>query len=348
MVKADAYGLGAEAVVAALSDVPAPEGPWGFGVAAVAEGEALRGAGWAGRLMVTAPIPRGELHRAAAAGLTPALSDLQTIGRWAEIADGIGRRLAFHVEVDTGMGRAGFPWSRAESWAREIARIAREWLVWEGTFTHFHSADAPDLGATDEQWERFRTALDALPEGQGRELVHVANSAASIRRAGFGCDLVRPGIYLYGGAAGPGAEPLPVASVRARLVLVREVAAGATVGYGATYRATRDERWGTVAIGYGDGVPRALAAGGGELLIRGTRVPIIGRVSMDMTTVDLTGIPDAEVGDVVTVIGTDGTSEITLDEVAGRCGTISYEILAGLTPRLPRVYLAEPASAEVG
>jgi alanine racemase len=130
-----------------------------------------------------------------------------------------------------------------------------------------------------------------------------------------------------------------VVSLRARLVLAREVTEGSTVGYGATYRAARRERWGTVAIGYGDGVPRALAAGGGEVLVHGRRVPIIGRISMDMITIDLSDVPAAEPGDVVTLIGADGRDQITLDEVARRCGTISYEILTRFTPRLPRVYL---------
>ena len=337
MVKADAYGLGATAVVAALSELAGPDEPWGFGVAAVAEAEALRETGWRGRVMVFTPLPPGEYDRAAAARLTPALSAVAAVRRWAEAAAGVGEKLPFHLEVDTGMGRAGLPWWSAGDWGREVAAAAADRLVWEGTFTHFHSADEPDLAPTDEQVERFRSALAALPADEGRAVVHVANSAASLRRSGFGCDLVRPGIYLYGGAAGPDAQPLPVASVRARLVLVRDVPRGATVGYGATYRATRGERWGTVAIGYGDGVPRALSTGGGQAIVRGVRVPIIGRISMDMTTIDLTEVPDAEPGDVVTVIGADAGAEITLDEVARRCGTISYEILTGLTPRLPRV-----------
>jgi alanine racemase len=338
MVKADAYGLGAGPVVGALAGVPPGEGPWGFGVAAAAEGEALRGIGWSGRILLIAPTPPGEIERAALAGLTPAFSDVRSLARWTAIADRMGQKLPFHVEIDTGMGRAGFPWRSAQEWAPAIAATTEGMAEWEGTFTHFHSADEPELGPTDEQWDRFRAALAAIPEPLGRSVVHVANSAASLRRAGFGCDLVRPGIYLFGGDAGPGVRPRPVVSVRARLVLVREVDPGATAGYGATYRATRRERWGTVALGYGDGVPRALAAGGGEMLIRGVRVPIIGRVSMDMTTIDLTDVPDAVAGDTVTLVGADGEAEITLDEVARRCGTISYEILTGLTPRLPRVY----------
>ncbi len=342
MVKADAYGLGVERVVRALADVPAKGGPWGFGIATVGEGEALRRLGWAGRVLVTAPAAPGELRRAGEANLTLCISTLEILQAWAEMAVRLGRELGFHAEVDTGMGRAGFAWQQAKEWGRDVALLTEGRLRWEGCFTHFHSADEQDGRPTEEQWGRFREALAALPASAEPRVVHCANSAATLRFGGFameGCQVVRPGIYLYGGRAGPDTEPQPVVSLRARLVLVRDVAEGSTVGYGATYRATRPERWGTVSIGYGDGVPRALATGGGEALVRGHRVPLIGRVSMDMVTVDLTSVPDALPVEVVTFIGSDGEAEITLDEVAGRCGTISYEILTGLTPRLPRVYL---------
>jgi alanine racemase len=340
MLKADAYGLGLEAVFGAVRDGLAPGGPWAVGIAAVAEGEAVRGLGWRGRVLVFSPVPPAEYPRAARAGLTPALSDPQAVAQWAAAAREAGRRLAFHAEIDTGMGRAGFPWAGAASWGPRVREAAGDLLEWEGCFTHFHSADEADLAPTDAQHRRFRAALeslDAAEAGAGR-VTHSANSAATLRRGGYGDGLVRPGIYVYGGEAGPGVRPEPVAALRARLALVRDVPAGATVGYGATYAARGPERWGTLAIGYGDGVPRALSPAGGEALVRGRRVPIVGRVSMDATVVDLTTVPDAAAGDVATLIGRDGDETITLDEVARRCGTISYEILTGLTPRLPRVY----------
>jgi alanine racemase len=338
MVKANGYGLGLEPVARALQGTPGLA-IWAFGVAAVAEGEELRRTGWAGRLLVFSPVPPGELERAADADLTLCLSDVESVRSWAALASRLGRPLALHSEVDTGMGRAGFPWDRAAQWGPAL-RAELGPLEWEGCFTHFHSADAPDLRSTEEQWRRFRAALDALEQVAPAPLVvHVANSAASLREGGFGADLGRPGIFMYGGAAGPGTTPAPVAAVRARISLVREVEPGTTVGYGAEYAATRRERWGTLAIGYGDGVPRALWRGGGEVLVGGRRVPIIGRISMDATTIDLTAVPDAEPGDVATLLGRDGDEEITVDQLASRCGTISYEILTGLTPRLPRVYL---------
>jgi alanine racemase len=169
-------------------------------------------------------------------------------------------------------------------------------------------------------------------------VVHCANSAAALRRGGYGMELVRPGIFLYGGRAGPGTEPEPVAAVRARVGRVAQVPAGTTLGYGATYRASRPERWASLSIGYGDGVRRALATSAGLALLRGVRVPIVGRISMDVTVVDATAVPAVTPGDAATLIGRDGDEEITVDQVAARVGTISYEILTGLGSRLPRMY----------
>jgi alanine racemase len=339
MLKANAYGLGVEAVLRMVRAELSPDELHAVGVAAVAEGEQLRELGWTGRVVVFAPAPPAEFPRAAAAGLTLALSDTESVRRWAAAARDAGRRLAFHAEIDTGMGRAGFPWEGAAQWGAEVRAAAGDLLEWDGCFTHFHSADEPELAPTDAQQRLFLQALEALPDGAPRRVAHSANSAAALRRNGFGMDLVRPGIFLYGGSAGPGAVPEPVASLRARIALVKEVPAGWSCGYGATYTARRPERWGTLAIGYGDGVRRALSPGGGEALVRGHRVPVIGRISMDMTVVDLTEVPEAGVGDAATLVGRDGGEQILLDEVAAKCGTISYEILTGLGARLPRVYV---------
>ncbi len=336
MLKANAYGLGMERVLAALL----PEQPWGFGVAAVAEGEALRGCGWRGPAVVFAPIAPGEYARAAAANLALCLSDVEALRGWVQAGRSAGRRVAFHTEIDTGMGRAGFSWSEAAVWGAAVAALAGLESRWEGCFTHFHSADEPVLAPTDEQWERFEYALRNLPAPRdgSQRLVHATNSAAALRRPEYARNLVRPGIFLYGGEVGAEYHPWAVAALRARVVLVRGVPAGATVGYGATYQAARPERWATLAIGYGDGLRRALGPAGGEVLIRGQRAPIIGRISMDVTVVNVANIPGVVPGDVATLIGRDRDVEIRLDEVAARCGTISYEILTGLGPRLPRVY----------
>jgi alanine racemase len=338
MVKADAYGLGVERVVRALE----PLEPWGYGVATADEGAALRALGVTRPILVCAPLTAEAVPTAAQARLTPAISDLASLEHWAAAAAAYGP-LDMHVEIDTGMGRAGFDWRETQQWAPVVRATATGSLRWTGVFTHFHGADSADPTATMAQWERFRDALDQLPVSREDLMVHAANSAAALRWPQLAADAVRPGIFLYGGHPATDADiavvPRPVVAVRARLALVRDVPPGSTVGYGATHVARGWERWGTLGIGYGDGVPRRLG-NRGSAIVRGRVVPFVGRTSMDMTVVDITGVPDADVGDVVTLIGTDGGCSITLDDVAELAETISYEILTGLRPRLPRVEIA--------
>jgi alanine racemase len=274
---------------------------------------------------------------AAEQGLTPAISDAAMLDYWSEIGD----RAPFHLEIDTGMGRAGFDWRETSAWGERVRSAIARGAVCAGVFTHFHGADAAESNAATTQWQRFRDALAQLPLSTEDLLIHACNSAAALRWPEYALDAVRPGIFLYGGhpvPEVPGEErfrPEPVASVHARVVLVRDVPPGSTVGYGATHAARGWERWATLAIGYGDGLPRALG-NVGAALVQGRRARIVGRISMDMTVVDVTGISGVTAGDVATFIGSDGEEEILVDEVAAQAGTISYEILTGLTPRLRR------------
>jgi alanine racemase len=337
MVKADAYGLGMERVVRTLE----PLGPWGYGVATAREGAELRELGVTRPILVAGPLPREDTELAARAGLTASISSLAGLDAWAGSADRVGAELAFHVEVDTGMGRTGFDWREVTRWAPALVERAGGRARWTGVFTHFHSADVEDRSTVVEQWERFRGTLVQLPVPREHLMVHAANSAAALRWPDLALDAVRPGIFLYGGHPAPGVAgvpaPEPVVSVRARVALVREVLAGSTVGYGATHVAERSERWGTLTIGYGDGLPRILG-NRGRALVRGRPVPIIGRISMDLTTVSLDRVPGAEAGDVATLIGRDGTEQITVDEVAGHADTIAYEVLVSVgSSRLPRI-----------
>ena len=333
MVKADAYGMGAERVVGALE----PLDPFAFGVAAAEEGRALRAAGVERPIIVFTPLTREALNVAAEHRLTPAISDVGLLDYWVAIAGSA----PFQIEIDTGMGRAGFDWRETSAWGERVRHALADGAECNGVFTHFHGADAPDAGAAATQWQRFRDALAQLPISTEHLLIHASNSAAALRWPEYALDAVRPGIFLYGGHPAPGVpeearfRPEPVASVHARVVLVRDVPPATTVGYGATHAARGWERWATVAIGYGDGLPRALG-NIGEALVRGRRVRIVGRISMDMTVVDVTGVPEVTAGDTATFIGSDGEEEILVDEVAAQAGTISYEILTGLTPRLKR------------
>lgn len=332
MVKADAYGTGLAGAVAAL----AREGPWGFGVAAVEEGIALRELGVRLPILVLSPAPPASVAEAVDAGLTLSISSLETLELLRRTA-AAGRSPDFHLEVDTGMGRAGFDWRDARSWGARALEAHAAGVRWAGCYTHLHSADE-GRATVEEQWRRFQQALAAAGRPDGEFLLHALNSSGSLRCPEYAADLVRPGIFLYGGSAGADLPtPEEVASVRARVVHVRAAPAGTTVGYGSTYRSEGDERWATVAIGYGDGLPRALG-NRGHALVRGKRVPIVGRISMDVTVVDITHVAGVRPGDVATFIGSDGEERISLDEVAGLVGTISYEVLTGFTPRVARIW----------
>lgn len=332
MVKANAYGTGVDRAVRALT----PLGPWGFGVATTSEGAEVRSLGWAGPVIVFAPVLPSEVPELLERRLEPVLSGLEASVASGVAARAVGRTLAGHVEVDTGMGRFGLAWSDAERWAPELAgQVARGGLRLRGTLTHFHSADS-DPAATLEQWRRFERALGAMGDaGLDPGLVHAANSAAAMLYEDLAADLVRPGIRLYGGG-GWAPKPRATVAVRARVLDVRDVAAGTTVSYGATWRTDGPARLATLAIGYGDGLRRELS-NRGRALLHGREAPIRGVVCMDTTVVDVTGRDDVRVGDVATLLGRDGTAEIELAELAGLCGTIDYEILTGWSRRLPRI-----------
>ena len=333
MVKCDGYGLGVKKVVAAL----APQRPFGYGVATVEEGIELRDLGVREPVMVCCPVPPSDLPRAVAAHLIPTISDLPGLAALARLAADAPPTppLPFQIEIDTGMGRAGFPLATPRHWWPHIRRAASRNLHLFGIFTHLHSADEPDLASARRQIRRFDDFVrNAGGIGPGT-LLHCANSAGTLRLSSETANAVRPGIYLYGGSAGPGTAPPETAvAVRARVVLVRDVPAGATAGYGATYRSNRPERWAAVGIGYGDGLPRTLG-GRGWGLAGGRRVPVLGRISMDTTVVGVS--ESTSPGDVVTFLGRDGKTEMTLEEVAELADTIGHEVLTGLSRRLPRI-----------
>lgn len=319
MVKANAYGLGAVPVAKALEALD----PWGFGVATAAEGRELREAGIRRPILVIAPTV-GALESVAAQRLTPTLGALPQVERWLQLAPA----LPFHIEIDTGMSRAGFHW---RDFGASCAAFAGA-PGFEGVLTHFHSADE-DPATVREQRERFAAAVAALPRRPA--LVHAANSAGALSQPAPGEDLVRPGIFLYGGAV-PGYRPEPVVHWKARVVERRWREAGSTVSYGATYRTQRRACLATIAAGYADGVRRTLS-NRGAALVQGRRLPFAGRVTMDLTVLDA-GAEEPPEGAVATLIGADGAETIALDEVAEAAGTISYEILTGLSRRVERVY----------
>ncbi len=315
MVKASGYGLGLR-VVHALDDLD----PWGFGVATIDEGIELREAGIRRPVVVFTPPLLDQQSAYVSHDLTAVLDDVAVIAGW---------QLPYHLEIDTGMGRCGIRWTDAHLSSLSSARM-------EGVFTHFYAADeGPDTVAT--QWSRFEEALSRL--GTRPPLVHAANSAGAWRLEQR-LDLVRPGIFLYGGRIGSDLPtPKPVASVRARVVSIRRLSEGDSVSYGAQWAAPHDTVVATVGIGYADGIRRAVQ-GKAHAIVKGIRYPIVGRVTMDFVMVDVgANTQGIAPGDVATLIGEADGAEITLDEVARWAGTISYEILTGLGSRLPREYV---------
>ncbi|MEO7458033.1 MAG: alanine racemase [Gemmatimonadaceae bacterium] len=327
MVKADGYGIGGLRAALALDVLD----PWGFGVASASEGSELRRGGIARPILVFTPIMRTEIDELRRSDLTPCLGDPAVIESWART----GR--PWHLQVDTGMSRAGMPWHTVAANVELITRAAPE-----GVFTHFHSAELDDA-SRDEQEARFAEALAALPSRPG--IVHAENGPAVERRAPSPWTIVRPGIFLYGVPGFPGGEitPAPVVSMRACIVELRTVADGETVSYDATWRAQGTRRIATVPVGYADGYRRGLSNRGFALL-NGKRIPVAGRVTMDMTMFDVTDT-EANLGDVVTLLGEDGGDVITVGELAGAGDISPYELLTGLRLRLPRRYANDSGEA---
>jgi alanine racemase len=324
MVKANGYGLGAVRVAQALEAVD----PWGYGVATVEEGAALRAAAIQRSILVFSPLSHDSMESMLEHGFRPAIGDPDMLSRWTARSDH-----PFHLEIDTGLARAGIRWDDRRGLQAAAQTLARAG-GWEGVFTHFHSADS-DPDSVAMQWHRFQTVVRLLPRRP--PLVHAANSAAALCGRAYAGDLVRPGIFLYGGTAGASSRaPKSVAALRARVVAVRMVAAGESVSYGATWCAPAPTTVATLGIGYADGLPRAAdrARDAPRLVeLRGRTVPLIGRVTMDLC---MAAVDDGQVavGDVATIFG----GIVSLDQQAKAAGTISYELLTALGSRVPRLY----------
>jgi alanine racemase len=338
VVKADGYGHGAVPVARAALDAGAQ---W-LGVALVEEGAELRAAGIDAPVLVLSEPPPPAAPAVVALGLTSVAYTRPGIDALAKaVADSGADPLPVHLKVDTGMHRVGCTTAEASALAETIT--ARDELRLEGVLTHFAVADEPDNPYTGEQLDRFERVLDDLRRaGVQFDMVHAANSAALLEfadRARF--DLVRCGIAAYGVPPAPNlagrVELQPAMALKARVSHVKRLPAGARLSYGLRYRMPADGAVATVPVGYADGVPRALSATGGEVLVGGRRHPIAGTVTMDQLMVDVGDTP-VEVGDEVVLIGRDGDAEITADEWADKLGTIAYEIVCGIGQRVPRSY----------
>ncbi len=345
VVKADAYGHGAVEISRAAMEA----GVTKLGVATLHEGIELRSAGQAAPIVILSPSLLSEVDEIIEHRLTPCVGSL-------EFADLLSRRCVahevvsrFHVEVDTGMGRTGIADGDAVEFIERVNAMPN--LKLEGVFTHFPDADSGNTYFAEEQLRRFQEILDALArKGIAVPIRHAANSAGILAVPLSRLDMVRPGILAYGfypSARVPRTIPVEgVMSFKSRVAQLRTVPAGRFISYGRTYQTQRTTRVGVLPVGYGHGLPWLLS-NRGEVLIRGRRAPMIGRVTMDLTMVDVTEIPDAALGDEAVLWGEQGGAVITLEEVAERAETLPYEILCSMGKRVVRVFLRDGQPAKI-
>ena len=336
VVKADAYGLGAVPIARAL------EGKCGFfGVSSIAEALELRKAGIRTPILILGRMPLSAYALAVREEIRITMFRYEDALALSAEAQKQGKTAAIHFAVDTGMSRIGYQ-ATAEA-ADECAKIAAlPGIVSEGLFSHFACADCRDLTFAREQARLF-AAFDQMLKDRGLTipLRHMDNSAG-ILNFGAHYEMVRSGIVTYGmypsNEVDPAALPLePVMEWATRVAYIKTLPAGRTIGYGATYTTTRETVVATLPVGYADGYRRSLS-GTGHVLIRGQKAPILGRVCMDQIMVDVTHIPDVALDDKVILIGRSGQETITADAMAAATGTINYEIVCGLSRRIPRAY----------
>jgi alanine racemase len=334
VVKANGYGHGAVPVARAALEAGAT---W-LGVALVEEGIRLRDAGIEAPVLVLTEFPPGSEKEALAAGLTPTLYSDRGLAAVAEGARALGRPVAVHLKVDTGMHRVGLHPDRAGPYVDEV--LGRG-LELEGLWTHFAVSEDPEHPSARAQLARFLEVTDAL-SGRGirPRVRHAANSGAVLSLPESHLDLVRAGIALYGVSPGPALDGRldlrPAMSLRSRVALVKRVAAGEALSYGLRYRLDREATIATVPVGYADGYMRAVS-GRAQVLIRGRRYPVAGTITMDQLLVDVGDDPVAA-GDEVVLFGEQDGQRITAEEVAGWAGTIGYEIVCAVSERVPREY----------
>lgn len=329
MVKADGYGHG----MIECAQVFVEEGAAALGVAEVAEGVALRQAGFTLPVFVLAGIIPQTAKTAVEFDLVPVLPDCDALDALDTHAGRVGKKIAVHLKLDAGMGRQG-------TLPKDIVRLAREvelrpWLWAGGVLAHFPMADDPTSRQSDQVVATFLRAVALLKEQLSHPFTcHLANSGGLMYVNGAQFDMVRPGISLYGyypdGEAGRSAaqEPKlePAMRFSSRVIQVRSVDAGVGIGYGHSMVTTRPTTIAVLPMGYEDGYLRVLS-NRGQVLLNGCRAPVIGRISMNLTLVDVTDVGPVRVGDEAVVLGRQGDEEITADEIAGWMGTISYEVL---------------------
>ncbi len=351
VVKADAYGHGAAQIARTALD----NGASRLAVARLEEGIEIRKAGIDAPILVFGVTPPEDLESVLFYNLTPSAGSPEEIRALAASAGRARKQLKLHIKVDTGMGRLGFKHEgimgdfccggTAPSAAEEIAAAcARPRLEIEGIYTHFASSDSRDKTYAKQQFEHFSSVLDEL-ESRGVQIPirHAANSAAIIDMPETHLDMVRPGIALYGLQPSPETgccrdySIRPAMSLRSIIARVCDVPAGFKVSYGSTYETPRKTKIAAVPVGYADGYNRRLS-NHGCMLVKGQKAPVVGRICMDLTMIDVGHISGVQPGDEVTILGTQGDQTISADELAADLSTINYEIVSAVAHRVPRIY----------
>ncbi|MBE9097262.1 alanine racemase [Tychonema sp. LEGE 07203] len=336
VVKADAYGHGAVAV----SQTVLQAGASWLGVATIPEGIELREAGIeAPILLLGATHTAAQVRALAQWHLQPTICTAKQALIFSEVLAILDRSLPVHAKLDTGMSRLGTPASEATEFVQLVKRLPN--LKLASIYSHLATADSPDPAVMNVQHDRFKRAIEQIQTaGINPPRLHLANSAAALSDPDLHYDLVRVGLATYGIYPAPHLQNVvdlkPAMQVKAKVTQVKTIAAGTGVSYGHQFIAQRQTKIAVIGIGYADGIPRNLS-NKIQVLVRGKFVPQIGAVTMDQLMLDVTDIPNLEVGEVVTLLGKDGQNEITADDWAAILGTISWEILCGFKHRLPRV-----------
>jgi alanine racemase len=339
VVKANAYGHGAVECARALEAAGAD---W-FGVALVEEGIELRRAGITRPIFLLGGFWRGQADDVIARDLTAAVYRLDQVEELDARASALGRIVNFHLKVDTGMGRLGIRLDELAEFARALGRFDSVKL--DGVMTHLAAADSATTDYTERQISRYEESVEILRDlGFDPSWRHIANSAGIHAYPQSHGNLARVGAAMYGltrDVLSTKIEPFdvrPVMSLHTRLVMLKTVPAGTPLGYGCAFTTARESRVATLPIGYADGL-RRLHSNNGRVLIRGRFAPIVGRVSMDLTIIDVTDVPGVELGDEALLIGERNGLRISAEDLAEQIGTISYEIVTGISARAPRVYV---------
>lgn len=341
VLKTDGYGHGA---VRLAEELEGFSGVWGYAVATIEEAVELREAGLKKRILILGYVFPDAYETMIKYRITPTVFDTESAELLSLEAEKQGEKIPIHIKVDTGMSRIGLPAS--EAGIETVKKIAAsKALTIEGIFTHLAQADEADQTPAQQQIRHFKAFCSELEkEGISIPLKHCANSAGIIGFASAKMELMRAGIILYGlmpsdEVSADTISLKPILSWKSAVAFVKTLPEGVPVSYGGTYITSGETVVATIPVGYGDGYPRLLS-NRGAVLIRGKRAPIIGRVCMDQFMVDVTEIGGVRRGDEVTLIGRDQEEEIRMEEIAGLCGTIHYEIACNINKRVPRIYLS--------